>query len=137
MWFPLFECVVRAGGDRSWRVGHEQVDAFLEFAHGRARPATVRAYAHDLKTFFAVVGKEPAEVTPGDVLGFITAQQRPRADAEKVVRISDGGAGLSASTIKRRLAAASSFYGYLVIRGDVAANPVPRVRTASSVSPDS
>jgi integrase/recombinase XerD len=94
--------------------------------HGRARPATVRAYAHDLKTFFAVVGKEPAEVTSWDVLDFVTAQQRPRAGAEKVVRISDGGAGLSASTIKRRLAPVSSFYGYLVARGDVAANPVPR-----------
>jgi site-specific recombinase XerD len=118
--------VVRADGDRSWRVGHDQVDEFLEFALGRARPSTVRAYAHDLKTFFAVVGKAPAEVTSRDVLDFVTAQQRPRAGAEKVVRISDGGAGLSASTIKRRLAAVSSFYGYLVTRGDVTVNPVPR-----------
>jgi hypothetical protein len=28
----------------------------LRFAASRARPNTVRAYAHDLKTFFAVVG---------------------------------------------------------------------------------
>ena len=126
VWSPLFRCVVRADGDRSWRVGHDQVDEFLEFAHGRARPATVRAYAHDLKMFFAVVGKEPGEVTSRDVLDFVRAQQRPRAGAEKVVRISDGGAGLSASTIKRRLAAVSSFYGYLVTRGDVTVNPVPR-----------
>jgi len=118
--------VVRADGDRSWRVGHDQVDEFLEFAHGRARSSTVRAYAHDLKTFFAVVGKEPAGVTSRDVLDFVAVQQRPRAGAEKVVRISDGGSGLSAATIKRRLAAVSSFYGYLVTRSDVAANPVPR-----------
>jgi integrase/recombinase XerD len=39
-------------------VGHALIDDFLEFARGRARPNTVRAYAHDLKTFFAVVGKE-------------------------------------------------------------------------------
>jgi integrase/recombinase XerD len=126
VWFPSFRCAVRAGGDRSWRVGHGQVDEFLEFAHGRARPATVRAYAHDLKVFFSVVAKEPAEVTARDVLEFVTAQQRPRAGAEKVVRISDGGAGLSASTIKRHLAAVSSFFGYLVARGDVTVNPVPR-----------
>ena len=37
-----------------------------------------------------------------------------------------GGAGLSAATIKRRLATVSSLYGYLVARGDVVANPVPR-----------
>jgi integrase len=44
------------------------------------------------------------------------------------VRISDGGSGLSTSTIKRRLAAVSSLFGYLVVRGDagVVANPVPR-----------
>jgi integrase/recombinase XerD len=126
VWFPSFRCVTRADGDRSWRVGHDQIDEFLEFAHGRVRPNTVRAYAHDLKVFFSVVVKEPAEVTSRDVLDFVAAQQRPRAGAERVVRISDGGAGLSASTIKRRLAAASSFYGYLVARGDVALNPVPR-----------
>jgi site-specific recombinase XerD len=118
--------LVRADGVRSWRVGHGQVDEFLEFAAARVRPATVRAYAHDLKTFFAVVGKEPGEVTSRDVLGFVAAQQRPRVGAENVVRICDGGAGLSASTIKRRLAAVSSLYGYLVARGDVAVNPVPR-----------
>ena len=119
VWSPSFQCVTCADGDRSWRVGHDLIDEFLEFAHGRVRPNTVRAYAHDLKVFFAVVGKEPAEVTPRDVLDFVAAQQRPRAGAENVVRISDGGAGLSASTIKRRLAAVSSFYGYLVARGDV------------------
>jgi integrase/recombinase XerD len=45
-----------------------------------------------------------------------------------VVRIADGSAGLSAATIKRRLAAVSSFYGYLITRDDVevSANPVPR-----------
>jgi integrase len=128
VWSPVFQRVVGAGGECSWRVGHVLVDEFLEFAEGRARPNTVRAYAHDLKVFFEVVGKEPAEVTSADVLAFITAQRRPRAGAENVVWISDAAAGLSVSTIKRRLAAVSSFYGYLVTRGDVGVevNPVPR-----------
>jgi site-specific recombinase XerD len=104
------------------------VDEFLEFAASRARPNTVRAYAHDLKTFFGVVGKDPLEVRPVDVMAFVTAQRRPRPGVEKVVRISDGGSGLSTATIRRRLAAVSALYGYLITRGDVGVetNPVPR-----------
>jgi hypothetical protein len=62
------------------------------------------------------------------VMSFVTAQRRPKPGAENVVRIADGSAGLSAATIKRRLAAVSSFYGYLITRDDVAVttNPVPR-----------
>lgn len=127
-WCPSLVSVVGSGGRRSYRLGHELVDEFLEFASGRCRPNTVRAYAHDLKAFFDVVGKDPCAVTSRDVLGFVVAQQRPRSGAENLVRISDGGAGLSASTIKRRLAAVSSLFGYLVVRGGagVDANPVPR-----------
>jgi hypothetical protein len=79
----------------------------------------VRAYAHDLKTFFTVVGKDPVEVRAKDVFGFIAAQQQARVGAENVARISDGGSGLSAATVRRRLAAVSAFYGDLVARGDV------------------
>ena len=62
------------------------------------------------------------------MFGFITAQQQARAGAENVARISDGGSGLSAATVRRRLAAVSAFYGYLIARGDVGVetNPVPR-----------
>ena len=128
MWTPGFDCVVRSDGEREYRVGHELIDEFLEFVSVRARPSTVRAYAHDLKIFFGVVRKDPVEVTPADVLAFVVAQNRPRDGVGNVVRISDGRSGLSASTIKRRLAAVSSLYGYLVARGDVgvASNPVPR-----------
>jgi integrase/recombinase XerD len=128
VWSPSFQSRVRADGQREYRVGHELVDEFLEFASCRARPNTVRAYAHDLSVFFGVIGKEPKEVTSRDVLRFVTAQRRPRAGAENLVRISDGESGLSTSTIKRRLAAVSSLYGYLVIRGDVGVvtNPVPQ-----------
>ena len=128
VWSPTFECHVRPDGEREYRIGHELVDQFLEFVVGRARPNTVRCYAHDLSVFFTVVAKEPIEVTPKDVMAFVTAQRRPRPGAEKVVRIADGSAGLSAATIKRRLAAVSSLYGYLITRDDVdvTVNPVPR-----------
>ena len=128
VWSPLLVSTVESDGRCRYRLGHELVDEFLEFAAGRCRPNTVRAYAHDLRAFFDVVGKDPVEVTSRDVLAFVVAQQRPRPGAENLVRISDGGAGLSASTIKRRLAAVSSLFGYLVVRGDagVVSNPVPR-----------
>ena len=67
------------GGGECWVVGHRLVDEFLEFAASRARPNTVRAYAHDLKAFFTVVAKEPVEVRPADVMAFVTAQRRPRS----------------------------------------------------------
>jgi site-specific recombinase XerD len=129
VWFPEVRRVVGEGDvGEVYVVGHRLVDEFLRFAGGRARPNTVRAYAHDLKAFFSVVGKDPVEVRARDVLAFVTAQQQPRVGAENVTRISDGGSGLSAATVRRRLAAVSAFYGYLVARGDagVDANPVPR-----------
>jgi site-specific recombinase XerD len=129
VWSPQFRRVARDGdGADIYVVGHPLVDQFLEFASGRARPNTVRAYAHDLKTFFTVVGKDPVEVRAADVLGFVKAQRGPRVGAENVVRMSDGGSGLSNATIRRRLAAVSALYGYLITRGDVGVetNPVPR-----------
>lgn len=67
-------------------------------------------------------------MTPRDVMAFVAQQRRGRAGVENVVRLVDGSAGLSAATIKRRLAAVSALYGYLVVRGDVGVtvNPVPR-----------
>jgi integrase/recombinase XerD len=67
-------------------------------------------------------------VRPVDVMAFVTAQGQPRPGSEKVVRISDRESGLSSSTIRRRLAAVSAFYSYLITRGDVGVetNPVPR-----------
>ena len=52
------------------------VDDFLQFAGGRAQPNTVRAYAHDLKTFFSVVAKDPVDVRAEDVFGFISRGAR-------------------------------------------------------------
>jgi hypothetical protein len=68
VWSPSFECRVRPDGEYEYRVGHPLVDEFLEFVVGRARPNTVRAYAHDLSVFFSVVKKEPTQVRPKDVM---------------------------------------------------------------------
>jgi integrase/recombinase XerD len=118
----------RAEGDGTVvSVGHRLLDDYLGLVAARARPNTVLATAYDLKVFFSIVGKEPVEVVTGDVLAFIKAQREPRLGA-KVVRIEDGEAGLSARTIKRRLATIAGLYEYLIIRDDagVTRNPVPR-----------
>lgn len=77
-WSPSFKRQLSGGGEERYVVGHEVVDEFLEFVAARARPNTVRAYAHDLCVFFSVVAKDPAEVTTKDVLSFVTAQRRAR-----------------------------------------------------------
>jgi hypothetical protein len=131
VWSPQVRRVSREGGGECFVVGHRLVDEFLEFAASRARPNTVRPYAHDLKTFFSVVGQDPVEVRPADVMGFVIAQRRPRLGTERVVQTSYGGSGLSTATIRRRLAAVSVFYGYLITRGDV---EVETVRFHSGMS---
>jgi integrase/recombinase XerD len=119
----LFAHRLRPGESRC-SLGDPLVDSFLAFVAGRARPNTLRAVAHDLKTFFAVVEKPPAEVVAADVFDFLAHQRGDRT----VIRMSDGESGLSAHTIARRLSSVSGFYSFLVARGDagVEANPVPR-----------
>jgi integrase/recombinase XerD len=101
------------------------VGRYMEFVAARCRPNTVAATRSDLGVFFSVVDKPPVDVTASDVLEFIAVQRRPRGDG-KVVRLADGEAGLSARTIKRRVATVSGFFGWLTIVGVVSANPVPR-----------
>jgi len=122
-----FPCLIRssiAGGEDRYALGDPLVDSYLMFVAGRARPNTLRAVAHDLKTFFSVVDKAPADVTTADVFDFLAHQRGDRT----VVRIADGESGLSARTIARRLSSVSGLYAYLVARGDTAvtSNPVPR-----------
>jgi integrase/recombinase XerD len=119
-------CLIRSwtpSGDRTVRLGVPLLDGYLEFVAARCRPNTVLATAFDLKVFFAVVGKAPAEVTSADVLAFMTAQ-RNGGDAR--LQVADGAAGVSTRTLRRRLSTVSGLFGYLHARGDVAANPVPR-----------
>jgi site-specific recombinase XerD len=123
-------CLVRpAGGDAGGVItlGHPLLDAYIELVTARARWNTVLATAFDLKVFFSAVAKDPVDVETADVLAFIKEQRRPRRGA-KVVRIEDGEAGLSARTIKRRLATIAGLYEYLIVRGDtgITRNPVPR-----------
>jgi integrase/recombinase XerD len=101
------------------------LDRYVEFVAGRCRPNTVTATVSDLRAFFAVVDKEPSAVTSRDVFEFIAAQRQSRGDG-RVVRLSDGEAGLAARTIRRRLAVMSGLFNYLVLCGEMAANPVPR-----------
>jgi integrase len=105
-------------------LGERLVDRYLEFVAGRCRPNTLRAVAFDLKAFFAVIGKDPVEVTAADVFEFLADQRGDRT----VIRLADRESGLSARTIARRLSSVSGLYGYLVARGDtpVVVNPVPR-----------
>jgi integrase/recombinase XerD len=108
-------------------LGDALLDDYLVFVAARARPNTLLAIAYDLKVFFTVIVKQPAGITTADVLAFIKAQRAPRHGA-RVVRLEDGEAGLSARTIKRRLASLSGLFDYLIARADagVVANPVPR-----------
>jgi integrase/recombinase XerD len=122
--FPCLVRFVSESGQVRYRLGERLVDRYLEFVAGRCRPNTLRAVAFDLKTFFAVVGKCPAEVAAVDVFDFLAHQRGDRS----VVRLADRESGLSARTIARRLSAVSGLYAYLIARGDtpVQASPVPR-----------
>ncbi|WP_406415331.1 tyrosine-type recombinase/integrase [Streptomyces sp. NBC_00873] len=125
-WQPQLVRRVDAAGNPTASLGHALVDDYLEFVAARCRPNTLLATAYDLKVFFSVVPKEPTDVVTADIFAFITAQKKPRR-GPKVVRLEDGEAGLSARTIKRRLASISGLFGYLMTRDDLAIdrNPVP------------
>lgn len=106
-WFP---CLIRsstAGGEARYALGDPLVDSYLAFVAGRSRPNTLRAVAHDLKTFFSIIDKDPLEVVAADVFEFLADQRGDR----RVVRMSDGESGLSARTIARRLSSISGLYG--------------------------
>src|SRR6266576_2725487 len=114
--FPCLVRLVSGSGQVRYRLGERLVD--------RCRPNTLRAVAFDLKAFFAVIGKDPVEVTAADVFEFLADQRGDRT----VIRLADRESGLSARTIARRLSSVSGLYAYLVARGDtpVGLNPVPR-----------
>jgi site-specific recombinase XerD len=114
-------------GEPPVRLGVPLLDEYLRFLSGRCRPNTVLAAAYDLKVFFTVVGKEPRDVQPADVLAFVTAQRGGQASIGGVLRpVDDDAAGMSLRTVRRRLSSVSGLYAFLHARGDVPINPVPR-----------
>jgi integrase/recombinase XerD len=122
--FPCLVRLVSGSGQVRYRLGERLVDRYLEFVAGRCRPNTLRAVAFDLKAFFAVITKDPVQVTAADVFDFLAHQRGDRT----VIRLAGRESGLSARTIARRLSSVSGLYAYLVARGDtpVRVSPVPR-----------
>ena len=124
----LDSCLIRSRGPAGQvvvRVGEPLIDEYLEFLQGRCRPNTVLAAAYDLRVFFAVVDKPAGQVRAADVLGFITAQRTGR-ESLGLQAVEDSPAGVATSTVARRLSTVSGFFSYLLARGDIEANPVPR-----------
>ena len=123
-WTPCLTGAANQGEAPS--LGQPDVDDYLQFVAARARANTLLATTYDLKVFFSVVGKEPAEVTTRDVMAFLRDQRAPRR-GPGVVRIEDGEAGLSARTVKRRLSSVAGLFSYLIARGDagITTSPVP------------
>ncbi|WP_432507744.1 tyrosine-type recombinase/integrase [Kineococcus arenarius] len=114
----------------SVRLGEPWLDAYLDFLAARCRPNSVLAAGYDLKVFFTLIAKTPADVTAADVLGFITAQRTGSAEVVgPMVAVADGttaaAGAVSARTVRRRLSSINGFYTFLLARGDIPANPVP------------
>src|SRR5256885_4499451 len=92
---PRMDRSVEDGELRAITLGHSLLDDYLEFVGARGAMNTWLATAYDLKVFFEVVGKDPEDVVSADVFAFLAQQRTPRQ--EKVVRIEDGEAGVSAA----------------------------------------
>jgi site-specific recombinase XerD len=114
---------VGTGDEPVLRLGVPFLDEYLDFVAGRCRPNTVLATAYDLKIFFAVVDKPPAQVSSADVLGFITAQ---RNGGQGRLQLAGESGGVSSRSVRRRLSTVSGLFAFLHARGDVPVNPVPR-----------
>jgi site-specific recombinase XerD len=107
------------------RLGHPLLDAYLAFVGARLRTNSWLAVGYDLQVFFAVVGCDPVEVDTPAVFRFLEQQRAPRHGG-RVVRLEDRERGLSARTIRRRLSSVAGLFDYLMVRGVVTRNPVPR-----------
>lgn len=73
-------------------------------------PNTVSSYLSDLRHFFDAVGKDPKDIIPEDIISYFAE-----------------GAGLSKRSQARVLSALRSFFGWMVMEGEIADNPTDAV----------
>lgn len=81
--FPSLVRTESPTGEDRYLLGHPLVDRYLEFVAGRLRPNSLRAITFDLKTFFAVIVKEPVEVVSADVFEFGPSARRSPGDPDE------------------------------------------------------
>jgi site-specific recombinase XerD len=103
----------------AWRKALTRFDRALE-AHGLAE-STRRAYGFDLADFASWVAGQ------GGSPGSVRYRLLRRYAAYLSAGVGDGGQGLSAPTVARKLAAIRTFYRYMVEREELAANPADLV----------
>jgi len=88
--------------------GDPQLEGFLSLLAARRAPRTVEAYSRDLQGLARSLGHSPATATTEELELWI-ADLRAQ--------------GLASSTVARRIAAARTFFRYLVLLGHRADNP--------------
>lgn len=108
------------GGRVSWTVVDEHglpiepIDDFLGYLHAIERsPNSQRAYAYDLKAYFAFLGQRGLDytvVTSEDLAFFVRHLRRPDPD---VALLSATASVRSAATVNRVMSGVSGFYRYL------------------------
>jgi len=100
----------------------DKIDKFLRYLEVEKGVSvhTLRAYRKDLEAFNKLVGKEPGEIDLVDIRGFLAFQIR---------------AGLSKTTVGRRLAVVRSFLRFMHREGYVETNPAKLVSSPKTGRP--
>jgi integrase/recombinase XerD len=115
-------------GSESWTVlGDDDVpvgpaERFLAYLTSAGRsPNTVKAYAHDLRDFFAFLGWRDVDwgrVRLEDIGEFVAWLRLPPPGRAGIVAVlPSAGSQVSAATINRKLAAVSAFYAHQARNG--------------------
>ena len=120
--------VIPGSGTRSWTVlGDDDVpvgsvDRFLAYLTDIGRsPNTVKAYAHDLKDYWSFINfrsldwREARLENVGEFVAWL--QLPPAGRSGEVAVLPSVAAEVTASTVNRKLAAVSAFYGHQARNG--------------------